>query len=153
ASRCRRTGPTWPRPFTRRAGTCCRRPRRWWIVFTSPRSSTRRPTASEKKITREYKAKLSKAERKEFRSLMGEFRRHPQELTKEDQQKLEALFGALPQLRTLYEFRVRFQQIFDKDWDRGRAHRALIGLFFDMLDNFPELEAFIRTFEAWQEEI
>src|SRR3954452_13207984 len=33
------------------------------------------------KITRAYKAKLSKAERKEFRSLMGEFRRDPQELS------------------------------------------------------------------------
>ena len=48
---------------------------------------------------------------------------------------------------------MRFQKIFDTARDRRKAHRALIGLFLDMLDNFPELEAFIRTFESWQEEI
>jgi transposase len=48
---------------------------------------------------------------------------------------------------------VRFQRIFDTARDRRKAYRALIGLFLDMLDNFPELEAFIRTFESWQEEI
>jgi transposase len=53
----------------------------------------------------------------------------------------------------LYEIRVRFQRIFDSGRDRRKAYRALIGLFLDMLDTFPELEAFIRTFEAWQEEI
>jgi transposase len=56
-------------------------------------------------------------------------------------------------LRTLYEFRVRFQKIFDTAPDRRKAHRALIGLFLDMLEHFPELDAFIRTFEQWQEEI
>jgi transposase len=59
----------------------------------------------------------------------------------------------LPALRTLYEFRVRFQTIFDTARDRRKAYRALIGLFLDMLDDFPELDAFILTFEAWQEEI
>jgi transposase len=48
---------------------------------------------------------------------------------------------------------VRFQQIFDTAADRRKAHRALIELFLDMLDHFPELESFIRTFEHWQEEI
>jgi transposase len=66
---------------------------------------------------------------------------------------LEGLFARLPQLRTLHEFRVRFQRVFDTARDRHKAHRALLELFFDMLDEFPELEAFIRTFEAWQEEI
>lgn len=59
----------------------------------------------------------------------------------------------MPALRTLYEFRVRFQTIFDTARDRRQAYRALIGLFLDMLDDFPELDAFICTFEAWQEEI
>ena len=49
--------------------------------------------------------------------------------------------------------RVRFQRIFDTVLDRRKAHRALIELFLDMLDHFPALESFIRTFETWQEEI
>jgi len=106
-----------------------------------------------KKITRAYKAKLSKAERKEFRSLMWEFRRDPKDLTKEDKQKLEALFQRLPRLRTLHEFRVRFKKIFDTALDRHKALRALLRMFVDMLGDFPELDAFIRTFETWQEEI
>jgi transposase len=48
---------------------------------------------------------------------------------------------------------VRFKKIFDTAWDRRKAYRALVELFLDMLDAFPELEAFIRTFETWQEEI
>jgi transposase len=59
----------------------------------------------------------------------------------------------LPRLRPLYEFRLRFQKIFDTARDRRKAHRALIALFLDMLDYSPELEGFIGTFERWQEEI
>src|SRR5437868_7704243 len=79
-----------------------------------------------KKSTRAYKAKLSKAERKEFRSLMWEFRRDPQDLTEEQRQKLEGLFRKLPRLRTLYEFRVRFRHILDTARDRRKAHRDLV---------------------------
>jgi transposase len=84
---------------------------------------------------------------------MWEFRRNPQGLTEEDKAKLEGLFEKLPRLRRLYEVRVRFQQIFDTAADRRKGHRALLELFLDMLGDFPELEAFVRTFEAWQEEI
>jgi transposase len=74
-------------------------------------------------------------------------------LTEEDQAKLEGLFGKLPRLRRLYEVRVRFREIFDTAADRKKALRALLGLYLDMLGDFPELDAFVRTFEAWQEEI
>src|SRR5438876_3849415 len=84
---------------------------------------------------------------------MWKFRTDPKELSKEARQKLTELSGKLPQLRTLYEFRRRFQRIFDTARERQTAHRRLIGLFLDMLDHFPELNGFIRTFEHWQEEI
>ena len=56
-------------------------------------------------------------------------------------------------MRPLYEFRLRFQKIFDTARDRHKAHLALMGLFLDMLDYSPELEGFIATCERWQEEI
>ena len=59
----------------------------------------------------------------------------------------------MPGLRTLYEFRRRFQRIFDTARQRQRAHQRLLQLFFDMMDTFPELVSFIQTFEHWQEEI
>jgi transposase len=49
--------------------------------------------------------------------------------------------------------RLRFQKIFDTAKDRRNAHRALVGLFLDMLDFSPQLDGFIKTFEHWQEEI
>lgn len=70
-----------------------------------------------------------------------------------DKQKLEALFEKLPRLRTLYEFRLRFQKIFDTAKDRRKGLRSLVGLFLDMLDFSGELDRFIKTFEQWQEEI
>jgi transposase len=59
----------------------------------------------------------------------------------------------LPRLRTLYEVRVRFQQIFDTAADRRSALRSLAGLWLDILDHFPGMEPFICTFERWQEEV
>jgi transposase len=56
-------------------------------------------------------------------------------------------------LRQLYEFRLRFQKIFDTAKGRRQAYRALLDLFLDMLDFSGELEGFIRTFEQWQDEI
>jgi len=49
--------------------------------------------------------------------------------------------------------RVRFKQIFDAPWSWRRAHRALLDLFVDMVEEFPELNTFVRTFEAWEPEI
>jgi hypothetical protein len=117
-------------------------------MASSPSCSTRPWIGSAKKITRTYKAQLSKAERKEFRSLMWEFRRNPQDLSVTEQAKLEGLFAKLPRLRALYEIRVRFQQIFDTASDRRTALRSLMGLWLEMLEHFPELDAFIRTFET-----
>jgi transposase len=84
---------------------------------------------------------------------MWEFRRNPQDLTEEEQAKLAVLFRRLPRLRALHALRVRFQQIFDTAADRKKALRALLGLFLDMLKDFPAMDSFIRTFERWQDEI
>jgi transposase len=110
-------------------------------------------TGCEKKITRAHKAKLSRAERKAFRSLMWEMRRDPLSLTDADRQKLEKLFAQLPVLRTLYELRVRFKTIFDTASDRRQAALALTKLFMEATDAFPELDKFVCTYEQWQEQI
>jgi transposase len=56
-------------------------------------------------------------------------------------------------LRTLHELRFRFKTIFDTAEDRKKAARALMELFVDATDAFPELDGFFRTYEQWQEEI
>src|SRR5450759_1950664 len=110
-------------------------------------------TGCEKKITRAHKAKLSRAERKEFRSLMWEMRRDPLSLTEEERQKLEKLFAQIPALRTLYNLRVRFKTIFDTALNRRQAALALTELFLDGTEAFPELDKFVCTYEQWQEQI
>jgi transposase len=57
--------------------------------------------AERKKITQAYRATLTTKERKEFKALMWEFRRAPEDLSAEQKAKLEALFAKLPQLRKL----------------------------------------------------
>jgi transposase len=84
---------------------------------------------------------------------MWEFRRNPADLSEEEKVKLEKLFQTLPRLRTLYDIRVRFGQIFDTAPDRRKGLRSLVGLWLDILDHFPEMDPFICTFERWQEEI
>ena len=108
----------------------------------------------EKKITRGYKKKLSKAERKEFRSRMWEFRRDPSSLTEEEQAQLEALFETLPELRKLYDLRVEFKRIFDETQERAAAELALTAWIVKLLAAFPEMDkTFVKTYERWQEEI
>jgi transposase len=52
--------------------------------------------------------------------LLWEFRRDPRTLARQEKEKLEALFGKLPQLRTLYEFRLRFQRSLTRPRTAGR---------------------------------
>jgi transposase len=84
---------------------------------------------------------------------MWEFRRRPEDLSDEETAKLDGLFERLPRLRTLYDLRVRFQRLFDTAPDRAKALRLLTELLVDVLEAFPEMDRFIRTFEAWQDEI
>lgn len=108
---------------------------------------------SEKKITREFKKTLTKAERKEFRSRMWEFRRDKKDLTRKERAKLQALFERLPRLKTLYELRQRFKQIFDTDQTKEQASLRLTELFGDATDEFPSLMDFERTYEKWEDQI
>lgn len=108
----------------------------------------------EKKITREYKKKLTKEQQKEFRTRMWEFRRDPWSLTAQETAKLEDLFEQIPALRKLHELRVEFKRIFDESTTRRKAELALAGWIWDLLNAFPEMEkSFLKTFERWQEGI
>ena len=81
-----------------------------------------------KKLTHQYKAKLTKDQRKTFRSQMWAFRRDPESLSAEEKQALEALFEKIPARRPLYQVRLRFKGIFDTARDRITAARWLRGL-------------------------
>jgi transposase len=103
-----------------------------------------------KKFTREYKAKLNQADRKVFRSQMWAFRRDPQSLSPEEKQALEALFEKIPTLKTLYQVRLRFKEIFDTAPDRTKAARWLRELRQQCQDLGLNLEPFFKTYDRWK---
>jgi len=85
---------------------------------------------------------------------MWEFRRDPAERSPEERQKLEQLFQQLPKLKELYEIRVRFKTIFDRDWKQPwAAGQKILELLLEAMDAFPSMGSFLRTYENWQEEI
>jgi len=96
-------------------------------------------------MTPEYKVKLSKAERKAFRSQRWAFRRDPEGLTPEERQALGGLFEKIPQLKELYRGRLRFKEIFDLAGDRTTAARWLRRLRREAEDLGLDLGAFLAT--------
>jgi transposase len=106
-----------------------------------------------KKITRDYKAKLTKAERKAFRTQMWAFRRDPKSLTAKEQQELEGLFEVIPKLKELYRVRLRFKAIFDTARDRTTAARWLRELRREAERLGLDLGPFFETYDRWKTEI
>lgn len=106
--------------------------------------------AHRKKLTREYKAKLNRAERKAFRSQMWAFRRDPEGLTAEEQQALEGLFEVIPALKELYRVRLRFKAIFDTARDRTTAARWLRQLRHETEQLGLDLSPFFETYDRWK---
>ena len=115
-----------------------------------PRSSTRWSTPCEKKLTHQYKAKLTKDQRKTFRSQMWAFRRDPESLSAEEKQALEALFEKIPALRPLYQVRLRFKEIFDTARDRITAARWLRELRRQCDQLGLDLGSFFETYDRWK---
>jgi transposase len=84
---------------------------------------------------------------------MWEFRRDPRTLKEIEQQNLDKLFEAIPALRTLYQFRVRFKEIFDTAPDRQTAGRQLRQLRQEMAESELDFGPFWATYDDWKTEI
>jgi transposase len=104
-------------------------------------------------VTREYKAKLNRAERKAFRSQMWAFRRDPESLTAEEKKALEGLFEVIPKSKALYQVRLRFKEIFDTARDRTTAARWLRDLRREAEQLSLDLAPFFATYDRWKTEI
>lgn len=103
-----------------------------------------------KKATGKHKAKLSKAERSRFRSLMWEFRRDPDDLKLKERTALEALFVEVPILKHLHDARVRFKEIFDTAPDLATAERQLAELREWAGTMGLDFEKFWTTYDNWK---
>src|SRR5512135_3043959 len=106
-----------------------------------------------KKLTREYKATLTKAERKAFRAEMWAFRRDPESLTPEEQRALGGLFLKIPKLKELYRVRLRFKEIFGTAPNRTTAARWLRELRRETEQLGLDLGPYFSTYDRWKTEI
>ena len=104
-------------------------------------------------MTHQYKAKLTKDQRKTFRSQMWAFRRDPESLSAAEKPALEALFEKIPALRPLYQVRLRFKEIFDTARDRITAARWLRELRRQCDQLGLDLGSFFETYDRWKTEI
>jgi transposase len=84
---------------------------------------------------------------------MWSFRRDPESLTAEEKQALESLFETLPELKELYQIRVRFKEIFDTARDRNTAARWLRKLRSEAERLGLDLSPFFETYDRWKTEI
>ncbi|HMB04742.1 MAG TPA: transposase, partial [Isosphaeraceae bacterium] len=96
---------------------------------------------------------MNPAERKAFRPQMWALRRDPESLTAEEQQALEGLFETLPELKKLYQIRLRFKEIFDTARDRTTAARWLRELRRKAERLGLDLGPFFETYDRWKTEI
>jgi len=81
------------------------------------------------------------------------FRRRPEDLAAAETAKPDGLLERPVRLRTLYDVRGRFQRLCDTTPGRAKALRALTERRLDVLEQFPEMDRFLRTFETWQDEV
>ena len=84
---------------------------------------------------------------------MWAFRRDPESLTTEEQQALEGLFEAIPELKELYRIRLRFKEIFDTAPDRRAAARWLRRLRREVERLGLDLSPFFAAYDRWKTEI
>src|SRR5262249_42954711 len=103
-----------------------------------------------KKLTRGYKAKLTRAERKAFRSQMWAFRRDPAGVTAEEKGALEGFFEAIPALKELYRGRRRVKEIFGTAPDQTTAARWLRRLRGETERLGMDRGRFFETYDRWK---
>ncbi|MFN0086322.1 MAG: ISL3 family transposase [Blastocatellia bacterium] len=107
-----------------------------------------------KEVQRELKAELSETEYEALKGTMRLFRRDPQELEKEEKERLALLFECAPDLKQAYELREELTAIFEtehskesgqgaiEDWQE-RVRRSGLRCF----------DSFLKTLGNWMNEI
>jgi transposase len=78
-----------------------------------------------KEVQRELKAELSETEYEALKGTMWLFRRDPQELEKEEQERLELLFECAPDLKQAHQLREELTQIFETEHHKQSGQAAI----------------------------
>lgn len=107
-----------------------------------------------KEVQRELKTELDETEYEALKGTMWLFRRDPQDLEKEEQERLGLLFECAPDLKQAYDLREELTAIFEADHDKQSGQAAI--------ENWQErvresglrcFDSFLTTLRNWMNEI
>ena len=104
-------------------------------------------------MTRTYKQKLTKAQGKEFKARMWEFRRRPADQRPEQAEALEKLFQEVPELRVIHALRWQLTDVFDSAPDRATAATAIAVWREQALASGLDWDAFLGLYDRHQDGI
>lgn len=107
-----------------------------------------------KEAQRELKAELSETEYEALKGTMWLFRRDPEELEKEEQERLELLFECAPDLKQAHELREKLTTIFETEQSKESGRTAIEDWQKRVRESGLRcFDSFLKTLSNWMEEI
>lgn len=107
-----------------------------------------------KEAQRELKAELSETEYEALKGTMWLFRRDPEELEKEEQERLELLFECAPDLQQAHELREELTTIFETKQSKESGRAAIEDWQKRVRESGLRcFDSFLKTLSNWMEEI
>jgi transposase len=103
---------------------------------------------------RDLKADLNKEEYEALKGTMWLFRRDPEELDKEERERLALLFECAPDLKRAYDLREKLTGIFETDHSKESGTAAIKRWMKSVSDSGLRcFDSFLTTLENWLDEI
>jgi transposase len=105
-------------------------------------------------VQRELKATLNKEEYEALKGTMWLFRRDPEELDKEEGERLALLFECAPDLKQAYDLREKLTGIFETEHTKESGAAAIKGWMKSVWSSgLGCFDSFLTTLENWMDEI
>jgi len=105
-------------------------------------------------VQRDLKKSLEKEHYDGLKGTMWLFRRNPQDLDKEEQERLALLFECAPELKQAYDLRERLTSIFETEHTKDSGRAAIRGWIRRVRNSkLSCFDPFLKTLENWLDEI
>jgi len=105
-------------------------------------------------VQRDLKKSLVKEQYDGLKGTMWLFRRNPQDLDKEERERLALLFECAPELKQAYDLRERLTSIFETDHTKESGKAAIRGWIQRVRHSqLTCFDPFLKTLENWFDEI
>jgi transposase len=107
-----------------------------------------------KKELKRLKKTLSKEQYKELEGVLWIVRKRPEDLTEDEQKKLDRLFKYAPLLREAYQLKKELTALFDHNLPRRRAKQRITGWMNRVKKSSVRcFDGFLKTLETYKDEV